>query len=129
MPKVHAWNSRAASDSVGAEYIIMEKVQGVPLCDVWDSMKLRQKLQILLTMTRYQKRCLNVSFSHYGSLYYAKDLHNAQKSYYEENGKRINSSQYAIGPSISRNWADAGRSTLDLYRGSCKLILRLSLMR
>ncbi|OAA69651.1 hypothetical protein ISF_02921 [Cordyceps fumosorosea ARSEF 2679] len=30
-PPVHAWNSRAESHPVGAEFIIMDKVEGVPL--------------------------------------------------------------------------------------------------
>jgi hypothetical protein len=58
---------------VGAEFIIMDKVEGVPLSQVWSTMTLPQKLQVLLAVTRIQKQWLSVSFSHYGSLYYKGD--------------------------------------------------------
>ena len=52
----------------------MEKAQGVPLSQVWDTMALTQKLKVLLAMVQIQKRWLRVFFSHYGGLYYANDV-------------------------------------------------------
>ncbi|GKZ40355.1 hypothetical protein AbraIFM66951_000117 [Aspergillus brasiliensis] len=51
-PRVHTWNSHAQSHPVGAEFIIMEKANGVPLSRVWETLKLPQKLQVLLAMIR-----------------------------------------------------------------------------
>jgi hypothetical protein len=73
-PRVYAWNSQAKSHPVGAEFIIMNKTEGVPLSQVWDTMKLPQKLKVLLALTRLQKQWLSLSFSHYGSLYYVGDI-------------------------------------------------------
>ena len=73
-PRVYTWNSQAESHPVGAEFIIMGKAEGVPLSEVWSTMKLPQKLKILLAMTCLEKKWLSVSFSHYGNLYYAKDV-------------------------------------------------------
>ncbi|KAL4976881.1 kinase-like domain-containing protein [Aspergillus desertorum] len=73
-PRVHTWNSQAKSHPVGAEFIIIDKIEGVPLSQVWGTMKLPQKLQVLLAMTRFEKQWLSVSFSHYGSLYYTEDV-------------------------------------------------------
>ncbi|KKK15453.1 hypothetical protein ARAM_005771 [Aspergillus rambellii] len=45
VPQVYLWNSQAESHPVGAEFIIMDKVKGVPLSQVWGTMKLPQKLK------------------------------------------------------------------------------------
>jgi hypothetical protein len=33
----------------------MDKVEGVPLSEVWDTMQLQQKLKVILAMTVYRK--------------------------------------------------------------------------
>jgi hypothetical protein len=119
-PRVYAWNSQAKSHPVGAEFIIMDKAEGVPLSQVWDTMKLPQKLQVLLAMTRLQKKWLSVSLSHYGSLYYKRDVQSsAGNYYYAQDEKVVKDSEFAIGPATGRDWVDAGRSTLDIDRGPC----------
>ncbi|KAK2762140.1 hypothetical protein FQN54_001147 [Arachnomyces sp. PD_36] len=116
-PRVYAWNSRAGSHPVGAEFIIMEKAGGVPLSSVWGTMKLPQKLQVLLAVTRLQKQWLTVSFSHYGSLYYAEDVQSSSGDHYIKDGKVVKDSGFALGPATGRDWVDAGRSALDIDRG------------
>lgn len=122
-PRVFSWNSRAESHPVGSEFIIMEKTEGVPLSQAWDNVKLPQKLQVLLAMTRLQKQWSSVSFSHYGSLYYAGDVQPAVGSYYVKDGKPVKDSEFAIGPTTGRDWFDGGRSILDIERGPCMLEL------
>ena len=102
----------------------MEKVPGVPLRQVWDSLELSQKLQILLALTHLQKEWLNVSFSHYGSLYYANDLTNAPITFYKKNNVEVSNSPFAIGPVVGRNWVDAGRASLNVDKGPCTLFKR-----
>ncbi|KAH9864621.1 hypothetical protein J1614_010556 [Plenodomus biglobosus] len=116
-PRVYSWNSRAKSHPVGAEFIIMDKVEGVPLSEVWDTMTLTQKLQLLLALTNLQKKWLRVSFSHYGSLYYTGDVQPPVGNHYVEDGKAIQDSKFGIGPATGRDWIDAGRSNLDIERG------------
>lgn len=120
-PRVYSWNSRAELHPVGAEFIIMEKVQGVPLSQVWSTMKLPQKLQVLLAMTRLQKHWLSVSFSHYGSLYYVGDAQSAAGNRYIKDDEAVKDSEFAIGPTTGRDWFDGGRSILDIERGPCML--------
>ncbi|KAJ5115224.1 hypothetical protein NUU61_000983 [Penicillium alfredii] len=107
----------ARSHPVGAEFIIMDKIEGVPLSQVWGTLKLPQKLQVLLAMTRLQKQWLSVSFSHYGSLYYTGDVQPPADSHYVKDGKAIRDSEFAIGPATGRDWFDAGRSILDIEKG------------
>jgi hypothetical protein len=83
-------------------------------------MKLPQKLQLLLSATRLHKKWLSVSFSHYGSLYYASDVPQlGNGTYYVKDGDTIHRSKFAIGPTTGRDWFDAGRSSLDIDRGPC----------
>ena len=124
-PRVHLWNSRAESHPVGAEFIIMDKVEGVPLSQVWGTMKLPQKLQVLLAMTRFQKQWLSVSFSHYGSLYYTGDVQPLVGNQYVKDGKAVKDSEFVIGPATGRDWVDAGRSILDVEKGPCTSQLRI----
>ncbi|KAB8254400.1 phosphotransferase enzyme family protein [Aspergillus pseudonomiae] len=116
-PRVYAWNSQAKSHPVGAEFIIMEKIEGVPLSQVWSTMTLPQKLQLLLAMTRLQKQWLSVSFSHYGSLYYTGDVQPPPGNHYIKDGKAVTDPEFAIGPATGRDWFDAGRSILDVEKG------------
>jgi hypothetical protein len=97
----------------------MDKAAGVPLSQVWGTMTLPQKLQVLLTVTSLQKRWLSVSFSHYGSLYYAKDVPSPAGSHYVKEGKPVTDSEFVVGPAAGRDWVDAGRSNLDMDRGPC----------
>ncbi|KAF2845729.1 phosphotransferase family protein [Plenodomus tracheiphilus IPT5] len=123
-PYVYAWNSNAQSHSVGAEYIIMGKAKGVPLSQVWDTMVLPQKLQVLLALVQIQKRWLTISFSHYGGLYYAKDVRPSSASHYVQDGIIMKDSGFVVGPATSRDWHDAGRAGLDIERGPCNQYLR-----
>ncbi|KAJ5477435.1 phosphotransferase enzyme family protein [Penicillium diatomitis] len=116
-PRVYAWNSQAKTHPVGAEFIIMDKAEGVPLSQVWSTMKLPQKLQVLLAVTRLQKQWLSVSFSHYGSLYYTGDAQPPAGNHYIKDGKVVSDSEFVIGPATGRDWCDAGRSILDVDKG------------
>ncbi|KAJ5971652.1 uncharacterized protein N7479_001570 [Penicillium vulpinum] len=98
VPRVYAWNSRAKSHPVGAEFIIMDKIEGVPLSQVWSMLQLPQRLKVILAMTSLQKKWLSVSFSHYGSLYYAGDVQSFSSNHYVKDGIAVKSSEFAIGP-------------------------------
>lgn len=118
-PRVYAWNSKAKENPVGAEFIVMEKAEGVPLSQAWSGMNLSQKLQILLAMTSFQNRWLGVTFSHYGSLYYAEDVQPPERFYYVENKNTIKDSRFTVGPITGRDWCDADRLCLNIDRGPC----------
>ncbi|KAI1912092.1 hypothetical protein LOZ61_003442 [Ophidiomyces ophidiicola] len=95
----------------------MELTTLVPLSQIWDTMKLTQKFQVLLAMTRLQKQWLNVSFSHYGSLYYAGDVQSPTGTHYVRDGRAVKDFGIAIGPTTGRDWVDGGISVLDIERG------------
>ncbi|KAF4761851.1 hypothetical protein HAV15_006931 [Penicillium sp. str.  len=115
-PHVHAWNSQAKSHPVGAEFIIMDKVEGVPLSQIWSTMQLHQRLKVIIAMTM-QKKWLSVSFSHYGSLYYAGYAQSSAGSHYVKDGMAVKHSRFDIGRATGRDWFDADRLSLDIERG------------
>jgi hypothetical protein len=49
VPRVYAWNAFTSIDKnpVGAEYILMEKVQGVPLADCWGELTGKETLKVM----------------------------------------------------------------------------------
>lgn len=117
VPKVYVWCSRSQENSVGAEYIIMEKVRGVPLDSVWPSMRLDDRFALIKTIAQYQQAWMKASFSQFGSIYFDEDLvgvrHVPLQNTYSER-------KFAIGPSTGREWFDSGREMVDFDRGPCE---------
>ncbi|KAG9122032.1 hypothetical protein FRC07_001757 [Ceratobasidium sp. 392] len=68
VPQVHSWNSDAANP-VGAEYMIMEKIHGVPASKVWDALDLHKKRTAVSDVARYLASLFEHRFSSGGSLY------------------------------------------------------------
>ncbi|KAL3419984.1 hypothetical protein PVAG01_08483 [Phlyctema vagabunda] len=120
-PEVLAWSSKANGSPVGAEYIIMEKVEGVPLSTHWTSMPFDKKTEIVKRLAGYQEAWMSYTFKQYGSLYYAKDVpaSSAQPefSYYDKNSAEIKDKRFAVGPMVHRQTVDYGRAEVDFYRG------------
>ena len=102
---------------MGAEYIIMEKVPGVPLDSAWSSMRLDDRFSLTKTIAQYQKAWMKASFSHFGSLYFAEDLVGVRHVPLHDG---LSDKKFAIGPSTGREWFDAGRATVEFDRGPCK---------
>ncbi|KAL4966463.1 uncharacterized protein BDV14DRAFT_198918 [Aspergillus stella-maris] len=73
VPKAFSWSS-SADNPVGAEYILMELARGVSLNTIWDRLDVDVQFKVLKKIAMYQQVWSNVSFSHYGSLYYGRDL-------------------------------------------------------
>lgn len=122
MPKVYAWSSRAQDNSVGAEYVIMEKISGVQLDIVWPKMGLKERSALAESIAVYQKAWMSLSFKKLGSLYYAEDLngHTQSPLYTKCGGVPITNPRFAVGPSVGRVHMDDGRSTVEFDRGPCK---------
>lgn len=124
-PKVLAWHSRADDSPIGAAYIIMEKAQGVPLTELWESMSLRQRSGLIQNFDIVQKALSSISFKSYGSLYFAQDVKAgppAEPLYINTAGNDVVDERYIVGPIIGRGWLDDGRAKIKFDRGPCKFI-------
>ncbi|KAM5454159.1 hypothetical protein McanCB49686_004467 [Microsporum canis] len=103
-PNVYAWCSDASRSTVGAEYIIMEKVPGAQLSRFWDEMEVMQKSKVVANIVRFEKSLAQNPFCEYGSLYYS-------------DGDTANKRGFTVGPTNNRKYFDDGRSSLVLDRG------------
>jgi hypothetical protein len=52
----------------------MERVEGVPLENLWPSMEVEDQIAIIQTVTGFQKSWMSASFSRFGNFYFAKYL-------------------------------------------------------
>jgi hypothetical protein len=130
VPRVLAWSSRAYENTVGAEYIIMEKAQGIELERVWPSMNTKDRLNVVKEIAGFQAAWTSVSFTKFGSLYFAQDLEEFpgdEPLYISSDGVEVTDERFAVGPSTGRETIDHGRSTIEFDRGPCKTSLGHSL--
>ncbi|KAF4213433.1 hypothetical protein CNMCM5878_010474 [Aspergillus fumigatiaffinis] len=68
VPEVLAWSS-SATNPVGAEYIIMEKIQGVPLTGRWDTMNTLERYKMIDRIVEMEKELVGLQFPASGSLF------------------------------------------------------------
>ncbi|KAM5447484.1 hypothetical protein MaudCBS49596_005995 [Microsporum audouinii] len=119
-PRVYAWNASADinSNPVGAEYIVMEKIPGVQLSDIWWGLQLNQKLKILIQVARYMRRWTSVGFDKLGSIYYPESMGTPlNEVLYSEEGNSVHNTRFTIGPSTNREWSDGGRQDMKCNKG------------
>jgi hypothetical protein len=64
VPKVLAWSGKAGNP-VGSEYILMEEATGRQLGEVWDDLKLADKLKIVEEIVAIEEKLLSLSFTRY----------------------------------------------------------------
>ncbi|KAG6061803.1 hypothetical protein E4U32_002807 [Claviceps aff. humidiphila group G2b] len=120
LPEVYDWCSRAEETPVGAEYILMEKMEGVELEHVWPEMEIEDRLEVVKAIVAYQKSWASVSFEQYGSLYFAEDFKGENTPalvYTNDQGQRVEDPRFVVGPSTSHYAFDDGKGDIDFDRG------------
>ncbi|KAG6063446.1 hypothetical protein E4U32_001241 [Claviceps aff. humidiphila group G2b] len=120
VPQVYDWSSKAQETPVGAEFILMEKLNGMELEEVWPDMDLQGRLDVVKAVAAYQESWASVSFEQFGSLYFAEDFKGENVKalvYTDENGRRVEDSRFVVGSSTSRLMFDDGRDGIDFDRG------------
>ncbi|KAI9375918.1 kinase-like domain-containing protein [Aspergillus egyptiacus] len=111
-PKVYAWCS-TKTNPVGSEYIIMEKLGGLPLGDVWYTMTPREQHGMMKKIVHWEAQLMSLSFPAYGSIYYRKDLTSEKKISLPWQ----NDVEFCMGPISHYSWWHGGRNTLNVDRG------------
>lgn len=81
-PRIIAWQSNRDGE-LGFEWILMEKLQGVPTCDVWRKISWERKLELVEVLAGFIKEMQDHKFSSIGALYFKSALENV-------GGKRTN---------------------------------------
>ncbi|GKZ38817.1 phosphotransferase enzyme [Aspergillus brasiliensis] len=124
VPQVLAWNSAVDStNSVGAEYIVMEHAPGSNLADVWTDMDLDCKVQTMKDIVTVQEKLLSLKFPVYGCLYYMNDAPPGSqpalvegRSYSHEIKQNI-AERFSIGPVVDAAFWSNERGSMDIDRG------------
>ncbi|RPA83015.1 hypothetical protein BJ508DRAFT_413682 [Ascobolus immersus RN42] len=127
VPRVLAYNARKEDSPVGAEYIIMEKAEGVPLREKWAGMSAEDRAKLLDSLVEIEKKFISKEFEMNGSLYYEEDLvpgtydeilFKAQDLEAQAKGVSVPEKRFAIGPSTSRTfWGSSEVSAINFDRG------------
>lgn len=121
VPKVHAWNNSAEDNAVGAEYIIMEKANGVLLSSQWATMSTDQKRELIQSIIDFERSLIAHSFDMIGSIYYENDLANSKDGCLSTSFPR-----FAFGPIADRRFLEDGRSAIESYKGPCAFFYLLT---
>ncbi|OSD05708.1 hypothetical protein PYCCODRAFT_1384679 [Trametes coccinea BRFM310] len=126
VPDVRAWCSRADSSPVGTEYIMYEKMQGVPLLQhdrarldapIWEDAYIAGALPLVQRLETYLHM---IPFAQIGSLYYKEDVDESLRDrplYKVDMPPSMGSERFCIGPTVDREFWRAGRAALDIDRG------------
>ncbi|KAG6260015.1 hypothetical protein E4U49_005367 [Claviceps purpurea] len=120
LPEVYDWCSRTQETPVGAEFILMEKLDGAELEEVWPEMTIQDRYEVVQAVASYQKSWASVSFEQFGSLYFAEDFEGENIPalvYTDGEGRRVEDPRFVVGPSTSREMFDAGRGDIEFDRG------------
>lgn len=118
VPKVYAWSAETEGNSVGTEYIVMEKAYGKRLGDIWWSLNPKQLLKVITQLVQYEDKLSQTALSSYGSIYFRDFLS-------EPTDRRLFSDSndldrpWCIGPIADPAYWHDGRDELDINRGPC----------
>lgn len=125
VPRVFAWNAHADStdNPVGAEYILMEKVEGDILHTRWEDAEGKPAEAILDQTIGLEQRFMFFTFSQIGSLYYKQDVDKTLqcRPLYgpEADPTDGDPDKYRIGPLVDWDIWRGTRSSLGISRGPC----------
>jgi hypothetical protein len=119
VPKVLAYSPDRANP-VGAEYTLLEKIEGTPLSNQWFSMDNKTRVKIMRQIIDIEKRFMSIEFPANGSLYYRRDLGNSQFAIsLPGQSEEPTANHIVIGPTAQHEWWYQERALLDVDRGPC----------
>jgi hypothetical protein len=70
VPKVLSWSSPSQPNTVGAEYILMERINKRQLSEAWDTMSEAQRFGLVKSLVAIEQKLMSVKFGLHDSLYY-----------------------------------------------------------
>lgn len=115
VPRVLSWDCDA-SNPIESEYIIMEKVKGVPLSQTWFGLSLTTKYKIIMQIVDIEARLCSATFPTHGCLYYTANTTEEKNHTLASNPRE----RFRIGPVVDPLlWRDE-RYDMPLSRGPCQ---------
>lgn len=123
IPKVFDWNS-SASNQIGCECIIIERVQGKELVDTWYTMTFKERMAVIEKIVDIERILFNVQFPACGSFFFKDSLDARVKSVdIPENRSLKDISRFCIGPSTEYLWWYQKQNELAVNRRPCKHLI------
>lgn len=113
-------------NAVGAEFILMDKVKGVQLSEVWNDMSERQRFNLVKNVVEIEKRLVDIPLSGYGGLYHRATLTDNDSLFFEAINpgqmprKEDDISKFVIGPTPEKGFYIDGGKEPGNSRGPCK---------
>lgn len=118
VPKVLDWSSSA--NQVGSEYIVMEKVPGKELADIWYTMTLRERMKIMEQIVDMERILFNLRFPASGSLFFKDSVEASFKTVDVRKVANLKGiERFCIGPSVEYLWWYQKRNELAVNHGPC----------
>jgi hypothetical protein len=111
--------STTTENSVGAEYMIMEKVSGKELGGIWYTMPEEERLRMIVEVVKIEALLFSIKIPAYGSIYYKHDLAAGTRNIDIEVAGATG--KFCIGPDAHYKWWHEERSFLSVGRGPCEL--------
>ncbi|KAL5333381.1 kinase-like domain-containing protein [Aspergillus crustosus] len=111
-PEVYASCSTKANP-VGAECIIMEKLAGIPLGNIWYTMTPKQQHGIMKQIVEWETRLMSLNFPASVSIYYRKDIPGEKSIPLSDYSDR----EFCIGPMAHYGWWHEERAKPPIDRG------------
>ncbi|RMZ83596.1 hypothetical protein DV738_g948, partial [Chaetothyriales sp. CBS 135597] len=114
VPKVYGWSS-TVSNPVGAEYIILEKLEGTTLGEVWFSLGFDDRYKVIEQLVKLERKLFSLELPASGSIYLPNDLSEDER---ERSVRfRTHGVEFCMGPMAHYSWWHKGRDLLDCDRG------------
>lgn len=122
VPKVLHY-SADADNPVGAEFMIMEKLPGRPIGDLWFDLSEDQRLKIISEIVQVEVKLSKIDLPAYGSVYYERDLPADMSR--TAIAPTSDSKGLCIGPHAGLRWWYKERGSIHIDRGPRKFALSL----
>ena len=125
VPKVLNWSARADGTDVGAEYILMEKIEGVELGRRYKNLR-SEGFELMKQVGAMEQGFVSRRFSQIGSLYYKDDVELSlqERPLYAEGQDDASGAaeKFRIGPYVDWDIWQGTKADVQADRGPCKLL-------
>lgn len=118
VPKVLGY-SPDRTNPVGTEYLLLEKLEGVPLSDQWFTMDNKTRVKIMSQIVDIKKRVMSIPLPASGSIYHRRDLEFSDPAIPITTDIVSTRDHFAVGPTTQLEWWHRERALLDVDRGPC----------
>ncbi|OBT69977.1 hypothetical protein VE03_00381 [Pseudogymnoascus sp. 23342-1-I1] len=117
IPRVFDWDS-SASNEIGSEYIVMERVPGRELSKTWQTMTFKERMAVVEKIVNVERILFGVQLPASGSLYFKDFLGADEKSVdIPDDAGGTSRAKFCVGPSTEYLWWYQNRHALAVNHG------------